>query len=198
MSPDYPLELKAGARALPFPWGHCPGWVAWDHGRGLSAYIGPTCLTVLHHQEALTGRSCHPPRGSLHPSTSGPWTRKPKLVSQAHDLLLHTSCLPPPAICPTKANPGHLFQSGPKWDPIPPPSYDSYQPFKCLVRCRFLREAYLEPPVSVATETHRALSVLYPRGRTALFPLATILLPQRCARWVSGEAETACVGRDAM
>lgn len=111
MSPDYPLELKAGARALPFPWGHCPGWVAWDHGRGLSAYIGPTCLTVLHHQEALTGRSCHPPPGSLHPSTSGPWTRKPKLVSQAHDLLLHTSCLPPPAICPTKANPGHLFQA---------------------------------------------------------------------------------------
>lgn len=197
MSPDYPLELKAGARALPFPWGHCPGWVAWDHGWGLSAYIGPTCLTVLHHQEALTGRSCHPPPGF-----------PPSLNLRSLDKKAQT-CEPgprPPAPHQLPPSPCHLshqsqfwpFVPGPKWDPIPPPSYDSYQPFKCLVRCRFLREAYLEPPVSVATETHCALSVLYPRGRTALFPLATILLPQRCARWVSREAETACVGRDAM
>lgn len=169
MSPLYPLVLGARARALPSSWGHCPGWVAWEHGPGLPAHVSPVPQSI--RRLFLTGKSCHlPPPGGLS-----------MLPLRSQDKESQT-CQPGPISCSSpaasalpfgrpKANSDHLFQPGPKWGPIPPPSHNSCQSFECLFKCHFLQEAYLEPPGSVPTAVPHICPWVYrtyPCGRTAV------------------------------
>lgn len=144
--PHYPLEPRVKARALSFSCSHHPGWVARNTGPNFPVPMCPSVSqSIITKSLFLPGKPCHPSWESLYvffwSLDKETQTCQPGPLSPAPGQL--------PRLLPfvlLKANSDHLFPPGPKWDPIPPPAYNSCQSLKSLLNCHFLQEAYRKLP----------------------------------------------------